>query len=163
MGLGSIRRWQRREETRLHKGTKALSEKRDSGRSLRESWHPVGEQGLNKRTGDPTKTPGLMWPASPAFVPGGAPVCLESPCSPLFSPKQAQTFQSSDSLEPQPLIDPCPSPYSTERSHRGRGRQMGQPGTLCTLQGSHSIATAELLAPLQDTVSCMLKRKPPGR
>lgn len=60
-----------------------------------------------------------------------------------------------------------PSPYSTERSRRQAEKARPDDGPararFATLQGSHSVATAELLAPLQDTVRCMLKRKPPGR
>lgn len=89
--------------------------------------------------------------------------CLESFYSPLFSAKQAQTFQSSDALEPQP-DRASPSPYSTERSHRqAEGGDRPARARSATLQGSHSIATAELLAPPQDTVRRMLKRGPQGR
>lgn len=61
---------------------------------------------------------------------------------------------------------PFPFPiFYREEPQAGSGRPAD--GTArarsATLQGSHSVATAELLAPLQDTVRCILKRKPPGR
>lgn len=91
---------------------------------------------------------------------------MEGPCGPSFSPKWAQTSQVLRCPGTPDPDEPFPFPiFYREEPQAGRGRPAD--GTArahsATLQGSHSVATAELLAPLQDTVRCILKRKPPGR
>lgn len=97
-----------------------------------------------------------MQPASPAFVPGEYRLSVLCQTGSDFA-----VLRSPGTLAPDRA---SPSPYSTERSHRqAEGGDRTARTRSATLQGSHSIATAELPAPLQDTVRCMLKRKPPGR
>lgn len=108
-----------------------------------------------------------MGPASPVCVPAEhqavwkVPVALCSPPNGLRLPSPKMPWN------PRPFPEgPFSFPiFYREEPQAGSGRPAD--GTArarsATLQGSHSVATAELLAPLQDTVRCILKRKPPGR
>lgn len=104
-----------------------------------------------------------MRPACPTFVPGEYRLSGEF----LWPFVLCQTGSDFPVLRCPGTPAPdraSPSPYSTEGSHR-QAEGGDRPARACaaTLQGSHSIATAELPAPPQDTVRRMLKRGPPGR
>lgn len=106
-----------------------------------------------------------MGPASPVCVPAEhqavwrVPVALCSPPNGLRLPSPKMPWN------PRPR-GTVPLPHFLQGGATGRQRQASgwnSQGALCHTAGSHSVATAELLAPLQDTVRCILKRKPPGR
>lgn len=143
---------------RLHKETGAQSGQRDSGKGLRESWYPVGETGLRQSDRESNKD---TWPhgaSLPCFCTRGVRGCLEGPYSPLVLPHMGSDFPVLRCPGTPDRRDHSPSPFSTESS---RQVERGRPADgKAILQGSHS---SHCRAPLQDTVRCMLKRKPPGR